>query len=214
MLPGTRTVLREATEADRRIIYDWLAHSDVTPSLMGPPVFPEHPIPTWEEFCDDYLPHYFDGSKPHDGRCFIIVVEGCDVGVVCYNAIRESGTTDVDIWLRSEADCGRGIGSDALTTITDYLNREFSVATVAVSPSARNARAMAAYRKAGFHLLAPEQYSMYITTEQMEYEDNVVLVKNYAQGVERPNEPQAANPAIASQFAFVHRGRGVTGPGR
>ena len=55
--------LRPAVASDRRQVYEWLARSDVTPSMMGPPDYPDHPIPSWEEFCADYLPHYFDDSE-------------------------------------------------------------------------------------------------------------------------------------------------------
>lgn len=173
-------MLREATEADQRNVFEWLAYSDLTPSIMGPPRFTDHPIPTWEEFCADYRPHYFNGSQPDEGRCFIIVAGETDIGVVCYNALRADGTTDVDIWLRSEADCGRGSGSDALRTLTNYLNREFGVTRVVISPSARNHRAIAAYKKAGFQLVSEEMYHQFVKPEEMEYKDNVVLVKNYA----------------------------------
>jgi diamine N-acetyltransferase len=97
MLRGLKTVLREAIEADRRKAYEWLAHSDLTPSIMGPPRFSDHPVPSWEEFCADYRPYYFDGSKPNQGRCFVIVASQTEVGVVCYNALRSDNVTDVDI---------------------------------------------------------------------------------------------------------------------
>ena len=179
MMQGRKISLRKATEADRGNVYEWLTHSDLTPSMMGPPRFPDHTIPSWEEFCQDYRPFYFDDSQPRQGRCFIIVSGQTDVGVVCYNALRKDHLTDIDIWLRSEADYGKGFGTDALLTLTDYLNKEFSITTIAVSPSARNPRAIAAYQKAGFRLVPPEDYSTFIKREDMEYDDNVVLVKEY-----------------------------------
>jgi hypothetical protein len=45
MLKGNDILLREAEETDRRQVYEWLALSDLTPSMMGPPAFPDHPIP-------------------------------------------------------------------------------------------------------------------------------------------------------------------------
>ena len=130
-LTGKKVVLRKSTESDKRNVFEWLTHSDVTPSMMGPPLFPDHPIPTWEEFCQDFLSHYFNDLKPEDGRCFIIVVDGIDIGAICYNALR-SISTDIDIWLRSEADCGKGIGSDAIKTLTDYLNTEFGIKRITI----------------------------------------------------------------------------------
>lgn len=174
MLHGLKTILREATEADRRKVYEWLAHSDLTPSIMGPPRFPDHPVPTWEEFCADYHPYYFDGSKPNQGRCYIIVASQTDVGVVCYNAIRNGNITDVDIWLRSEDDCGRSFGTDALLTMTNYLNQNFAVKRIAVSPSARNHRAIAAYRKAGFHPIPTEKYHVFVKPEEMEWSTGIM----------------------------------------
>lgn len=179
MLRGSKVTLREANEADRKKVYEWLAHSDLTPSIMGPPLFPDHPIPTWEEFCSDYRHHYFDGTQLNQGQCFIIIADGTDVGVVCYNALRSEDYTDVDIWLRSESDCGRGVGSDALATLADYLHRNFSITKVVVCPSARNRRAIAAYKKAGFHMVPKEQYHVFVKPDEMEYEDNVVLVREY-----------------------------------
>ncbi len=179
MLRGIRVILREAAEADRKKIYEWLTHSDLTPSLMGPPLFTDHPIPTWEDFCADYQPHYFDGSQPRRGRCYIITADQTDIGVVCYNAVRDENYTDVDIWLRSESDCGKGFGPDALVALADYLHGEFAVTRIAVSPSARNHRAIAAYRKAGFQPIRREEYHVFIKPEEMEYEDNVVLVKEF-----------------------------------
>ena len=181
MLKGNKVLLREAEERDRQQVYEWLAHSDLTPSMMGPPLFPDHPIPTWETFRADYRPHYFDGSDPNWGRCFVIVVENGDLGVVCYNTIdRSNGRTDVDIWLRSVNDCGKGYGSDALRTLGDYLHVDFGIAQLVVSPSARNRRAIAAYEKAGFTQVTRESYRLYLKPEEMEYTDNVVLVKEYA----------------------------------
>ena len=179
VLTGTRVVLRNATEADRRKVFEWLAHSDTTPSMMGPPIFPDHKIPTWEEFCQDFLPHYFNDSQIEQGRCYIIVVDGIDIGAICHNALRFE-TTDIDIWLRTEADCGKGVGSDAIKTLSDHLNREFGIKWIMISPSARNQRAIAAYKKAGFELVPQNSHSQFIKPEEMEYEDNVVLVKYYA----------------------------------
>jgi len=55
--------LRPATEQDKRMVYEWVAKSDTTPSIMGPPQFPDHQVSTWEEFCTDYRSHYFDGCR-------------------------------------------------------------------------------------------------------------------------------------------------------
>lgn len=77
--------LQPATEQDKRMVYEWMAQSDITPSIMGPPRFSDHPIPTWEEFCSDYKPYFFDSSSPELGRCFIIMVNDVPVGQINYS---------------------------------------------------------------------------------------------------------------------------------
>ena len=180
-LRGSKVALRPATEVDRADVYAWLACSDLTASMMGPPSYPDHPVPTWEEFCADYVPHYFDDSLPHAGRCFIIVAGDEDVGVVGYNRIdAASGECELDIWLRSERDCGKGYGSDALQVLCDFLRCSMGVARAIIRPSLRNERAIAAYRRAGFEVLplsADEQETRY---GKGDYGDTVTLVKDMA----------------------------------
>jgi diamine N-acetyltransferase len=147
--------------------------------MMGPPRYPDHPVPTWEEFCADYKPHYFDDSLPHAGRCFIIVAGSEDVGVVSYNRIDPaSRECELDIWLRSERDCGKGYGSDALQVLCDFLRRSMGVARAIIRPSRRNERAIAAYKRAGFEvspLSADEHEARY---GKGDYGDTVTLVKD------------------------------------
>jgi RimJ/RimL family protein N-acetyltransferase len=64
------------------------------------------------------------------------------------------------------------------------LHAQFGIAQLVVSPSGRNPRAIAAYKKAGFTQVSRESYRLYVKLEEMEYTDNVVLVKEYA------NKPQ------------------------
>ena len=128
------------------MVYEWVAKSDITPSIMGPPQFPDHPVPTWEEFCTDYRSHYFDGSKPEWGRCFIIIVNDMSVGQVNYNAIdQHHRRVELDIWMSCEANCGRGYGPDALQTLCDYLFQKYGIVEFVIQPSARNHRAIRAY---------------------------------------------------------------------
>ncbi len=170
--------LRPAVASDRRQVYEWLAKSDVTPSMMGPPDYPDLSIPTWEEFCADYVPHYFDDSEPLSGRCFIIVSEGQDVGVVCHNAIDEQRRlTELDIWLRSEADCGKGHGSNALRLLCEALHEAYGVAEFIIRPSKRNRRAIGAYQRAGFELLPLSPTEQHRRFGDGDYADAVVLWK-------------------------------------
>lgn len=47
--------------------------------MMGVPTYPDQPIPTEQEFRADYLTHFFDGSAPELGWCYIIMADGEDV---------------------------------------------------------------------------------------------------------------------------------------
>jgi diamine N-acetyltransferase len=176
MIRGSLVTLRPAREQDRRAIYQWLAESDLTPSMLGLPDFPDAPVPTWDQFCEDYGPHFLDGTRPEVGRSFIIEVDGEAVGHVNYDGMDSArGRAELDIWLRSSAVCGHGYGSDALGALTRYLHEAFGVTEFILRPSRRNPRAIRAYAKAGFALLP-------LTNEQQaeiygpgDYQDTVVM---------------------------------------
>jgi diamine N-acetyltransferase len=91
----------------------------------------------------------------------------------------------LDIWLRSEAVCGRGYGSDALVALTCHLRETLGLTEFIMRPSRRNERAIKAYARAGFILLplsTEEQATRYGPTEHY---DTVVMCKSL------PVEPTA-----------------------
>ena len=190
MIRGSLVTLRPAREDDRCGVYQWLAESDLTPSMLGPPHFPDVPVPTWDQFCEDYGPHFFDGMRQEVGRSFIIEVDGEAVGHVNYDGMDLArGKVELDIWLRSSAVCGQGYGSDALLALTRYLHETFGVTEFILRPSRRNARAIRAYARAGFALLP-------LTNEQQariygpgDYCDTVVMHKRLPACSER--DPKA-----------------------
>ena len=156
IIQGDGFLLRPATIADQHQVYEWLAHSDIASAMNGPPNFPEKPIPTRDDFCDADCLNYFSDSAPHLGRCYLILVHDDAVGQVTYNVIHQhSGRTrtELDIWMRSEKDCGHGFGTRALLLLCGYLGERFGVQEFMVQPSARNPRAIRAYRKIGFQPL-------------------------------------------------------------
>ena len=56
----------------------------------------------------------------------------------------------MDIWLKSESECGKGIGTQALKDTIDYLNKDFGINKFLIRPSEKNVRAIKSYQKAGF----------------------------------------------------------------
>lgn len=175
-------VLRPATMSDRRAIYEWMASSDLTASMAGPPEFDEAPVQTWAEFCDDYVPCFFDGSQPGVGRSFIIEHDGQDVGhVSCSRTDEELPPSvqrpfaELDIWMRDASSCGQGIGSAALDMLARQLHEQFGVRELVLRPSARNTRAIRSYEKAGFRRLELSQEQQAERYGPGEYHDTVTM---------------------------------------
>jgi diamine N-acetyltransferase len=162
-----------ATLADRRRIFEWLALSDLTAKMMGPPDFPDNPVPTWEEFLDDYLPHFFDDENPYIGRSYVIEARGEAVGQINYNDIdRSTGTVELDIWLAGSQHTHKGYGSDAILTLCRFLNENLDCNAFILAPSVLNGEAVAAYRKCGFEPIdwVPEGFVP-------DYGDTVIMMK-------------------------------------
>jgi RimJ/RimL family protein N-acetyltransferase len=177
---GKRVVLRPATPEDEPQILAWLLRSDVTPSLLGPPLFPERPLPQIGGSAERLDPHYLDGTAPELGRCFLILVGGEPVGQVTYNDIMEwdgRKRVELDIWMRSEACCGKGYGSDALDAICRHLHEQFGVEEFMVQPSARNPRAIRAYEKVGFRRLVLPLEAARELWGPNDYYDSVYMVR-------------------------------------
>ncbi len=174
--------LRPANPSDRRRAYEWCCTSDSAASMFGPPTYPDNPAPTWEEFCRDWEGHFFDGSDPARGQLFVIVADGEDVGMIAQNEIvlvEGERICEIDLWLRSDADTGRGYGSAAVRAMAEHLRRSLSVDIAFLQPSARNPRGIRAYEKAGFTRvdLEPRAAADRYGTEP-DYYDSVFLVRD------------------------------------
>lgn len=59
--------------ADRERVWQWMCAPGIVQNMMRPPVFADHPVPTFAEFCDDWLPHYFTHEAPTRGRLFLVM---------------------------------------------------------------------------------------------------------------------------------------------
>lgn len=149
-ITGSLVTLRPATMADRKAIYQWLAESDLTSLMLGPPLFPENDVPTWYEFISDYDNHFFTGKKPAMGQCFIIEVNGEPAGQVNHNEIH-GNATELDIWMCGSEYINKGYGSDALETLCHYLFIAMGLTDFYIAPAAKNKQAIHAYKKAGFN---------------------------------------------------------------
>ena len=153
MIRGHIIDLVPAALDDRKKVYEWCFQSETTKSHSGPPDYPDVFIPSFEEFCCDdyYAPYFFDGSAPDAGAGFIITHKGEPVGFISYSSFHvKQYMTELDIWLNCEANCGKGFGSDAIMSLADYLGSSMGIREFIIRPSVKNARAICAYKKAGF----------------------------------------------------------------
>jgi len=180
-ITGKTVELVPAREADREKIYLWLCRSDLTPSVMGPPLYPDHPIPGYDTFCAEYPSSFFDASGDETGRVFMITRDGEAIGTIGYDLLdKVQDRVVLDLWMRAERDCGHGHGSDALNALCTHIHETYGITRFILSPSARNRRAIAAYRKAGFEIeKALTRDDQEREFGAVEYDDNVLMVKRF-----------------------------------
>lgn len=165
--------LQPAVIGDREKLFKWLTQSDVTASMMGPPNFPDHPLPTWQDFKQDYRESFFSDDERVTGKNYIILVQKTEVGTIGYdNLDTRVSSADLDIWMKAEKFCRHGYGSDAINTLIGHLDYTCGIKTFRVDPSRRNLRAISFYRKAGF---VEEKYIN--RNEGGDYDDTVVMVR-------------------------------------
>lgn len=175
-----KTDLRPAVMEDRPYLYQSMACSDATPEMMGLPRFPDHPVPDYPTFYEDFDDAAFaneSGSRP-----FIITAAGCDIGAACYTI--RGRFAELDIWIAPRKDWGQGHGIRALEQLIALLDATGLIDGAIMRPSARNARSIAAYCKAGFALFEDQVHQLPARCLDggEDYTDAVVMVRLIQQG--------------------------------
>ena len=152
MIKGKLIELVPATLDERRKVYEWCFHSETSKSHSGPPDYPDIEIPAFEEFCyEDYVDFFFTGERAEAGRGFMILREGEAIGFLSYTSYHlKAHFTEFDIWIGSEANCGKGFGTEALRLLADYMGETMGIREIIMRPSNKNMRAVNSYKKAGF----------------------------------------------------------------
>jgi hypothetical protein len=113
-IEGKLVRLRPARIEDRRKIFAWLTQSDVTPSMMGPPTYPDHPLPSWKEFKGDYTTSFFNDDVNTSGKNHIILAGDTEVGTIGYDGLDPTaGCADLDLWMRAERRVARPKAGEA-----------------------------------------------------------------------------------------------------
>jgi RimJ/RimL family protein N-acetyltransferase len=173
MIKGKQITLRPAMLDDRRTVYDWSHDSDIAPLIH----LSDDSDETFQEFCDEWKEHFFTDASPELGRMFIITHEDTPVGAIAYNDIDSKNRVELDIWLSSEANCGKGFGPDAIETLCAYLMASFGVHTFMMQPSARNPRAIRAYEKVGFVATPATPDEIEAEWGGVDHHDSVLMIR-------------------------------------
>jgi RimJ/RimL family protein N-acetyltransferase len=197
---GPKVSLRLTQAADRDRAYAWMAQSDLTASFVGPPLFPDRPVPSHEAFGDRYPPFYFDGTRPFDGRALIIQAGGNDVGFLSHGAINLlHDVVELDLWFAQRDYCGSGRGAAAIMLACDWLQANAGIDRFLMRPSRRNVHALRAIRRAGFREtdLSAAHVIKQLHLPPAEYADEVLLFRTL------PPPPARLRPEAERIYVFV-----------
>jgi RimJ/RimL family protein N-acetyltransferase len=108
---------------------------------------------------------------------FVILDGDAPVGAIAYNDIDERRRVELDVWMSAEANCGRGLGTDAIEALVGYLEAELGVRTFMMQPSARNPRAVRAYEKVGFVRVPATPAEIAADWGGVDHEDSVLMIR-------------------------------------
>ncbi|MFQ3675712.1 MAG: GNAT family N-acetyltransferase [Endomicrobiia bacterium] len=149
--------IRHATIEEKRKVYEWLCCSDTTGLHLGEPNYPECPVPTWEEFLEEFQDFYFLESGRNKASIMIIENNSTEIGCVCYKMFYlKNNRAELSIWLNSKKFLGYGLGRQALRLVMRYLQKNYSVKQFILRPSVKNVAAINVYKKLGFKIV-PEK---------------------------------------------------------
>lgn len=206
---GQRVTLRRAQPGEAQRVWRWLVASDLTPRRLGAPLYPDHPPPSFPAFCSDFPAYVFDGSQPYEGRGFIIrgLAEQRDIGFIAHDRLDVlNDVATLDLWLADSGVAGRGFGSEAITLLCQWLQKQRGINRFLLRPSRRNVRALRAMRRAGFRetdLPAPSVIDK-LLLPRGEYADEVLLFRFLSLPPQRlPRADGRCNVFFDSEFTHL-----------
>lgn len=194
---GTKVSLRRARLVERPRMHEWLINSDLSPNMLGGTLYPDRPSPPLVLFAEKFADHYFTGLRPYSGRSFIIEADGVDVGCVSHGPIDlVNDVTELDLWLAERRVAGRGLGSEALIVLADWLQARYGVNRFLIRPSRRNVKALRALRRAGFREtdLPASEVIEKLALPAGDYDDEILLFRIL---------PSAPTPLIEPGHTYV-----------
>jgi RimJ/RimL family protein N-acetyltransferase len=167
----------------RETVYGWMTTPGIVEQMMGPPTYPENPVPSLEEFCRDWTVPHWTHEAPERGRLFLMAADGDLVGCIAQNEVVTAGdgrrAAELDMWLARPELVGRGYGRRAITALCDLIARDLAVKTAFLQPSARNVIACRSYAAARFvpAAMGVREAAAFFRTEP-DYPDSVFYVKS------------------------------------
>ena len=135
--------------ADKKMIFDMSREEQEIYDSM---FYGENNPYTWEEYAEKEN-EFYSGEKSKNNY-LLIEYTGEIIGTVSYSYNQaEIENMELDIYLRSDKHTGKGLGTQTLILLTDYLSNEYLIKTFIIRPSKTNGRAIRCYEKSGFAIL-------------------------------------------------------------
>jgi RimJ/RimL family protein N-acetyltransferase len=141
---GPRLTFRPINDADVPDLMRWLSDPEVVAFYGDPPA-------TLEELREDYLE-----ADVNPVWRFVIEEDGRGVGEIqyghAYPGEEFAWKAGIDIFIGEPDARDRGVGTDAIRTMLQFLFETKRVHLVTIDPEVGNGRGIRAYEKAGFRL--------------------------------------------------------------
>ena len=177
---GHKVALQRSTPQDLVRSYQWLTQSDLTSRWMGPPWFPERTVPSLEQFKQLYPAHYFDGSRPFEGRALVLRSAALELGMLVWHRVDlMRDIVELEVWLAGSEYSRQGMAAEALELASACLQANFGVNRFLLRPSRRNVRALRCGRRAGFREtdFEPSEVARRLGLSASPYRDAVLLFR-------------------------------------
>ena len=141
-IQGPRLRLRSITPDDLPALMRWLSDPEVMASYGLPPS-------TLAEVRGAFL-------EPSSLPCWRFIIEADDRAIgelqYYYSYAEVTWSAGIDIFIGEPDARDRGLGTEAIRTVLQYLFETKGVSRVVIDPEPSNRRAVRAYEKAGFRL--------------------------------------------------------------
>lgn len=144
---GERITLVFAKLSDKRLVYDMLVAEEVKDFMFNE----QHPAPTWEEF-EKEEDEFYSCKDLSNGSYLLIEYKGNIVGSISYACgYSKKNYAEMDIWMGSKKNMGKGLGTEAICLLREFVHKNYFINDFIIRPWAKNVIAIKAYNKCGFY---------------------------------------------------------------